>query len=91
MKVVSTLAISGRFLAASMKCCVLPARKAMSFPPRSSNIKLTPPEVPTPGIAGGGNRKAFASGIPASRSLTFLKIDDELFFGGSCALPKARV
>ena len=62
-----------------MNFCVLSARNAISFPERSSSINVTPPDVPTPGIAGGGNRKALAPGSSASRLFTFLKI------GRSCS------
>ena len=39
----------------------------MSFPARSSSMKLMPPDVPTPGMAGGGTANACASGSAASR------------------------
>ena len=42
--------------------CVAPPGIRCPYPLRSSRMKVTPPEVPTPGIAGGGKRKAFASG-----------------------------
>ncbi len=64
-KVVVTLASSGRFLAASMNFFVLAARKSMSFPARSWRMKVTPPEVPTPMMAGGGKAKPMAPGMPA--------------------------
>ena len=38
----------------------------MSFPDRSSRTKVAPPEVPTPGMAGGGKAKAMASVNPLS-------------------------
>jgi hypothetical protein len=38
-------------------------------PERSSSMKVTPPAVPTPGMAGGGNAKASASGSFASSRL----------------------
>ncbi len=39
----------------------------MSLPARSSSMKVIPPEVPTPGMAGGGTAKAAASGKTARR------------------------
>ena len=41
----------------------------MSLPARSSRMKVTPPEVPMPGMAGGGKAKPMAPGI--SRSSRF--------------------
>ena len=38
----------------------------MSLPARSSSRKVNPPEVPTPGIAGGGKAKAMPSVRPPS-------------------------
>src|SRR5438477_5408226 len=49
-----------------MNFCKFSARNPMSFPARSCNRKVTPPDVPTPGIAGGGNAKAIPSVKPAS-------------------------
>ena len=34
----------------------------MSLPARSSSMKVTPPDVPTPGMAGGGTAKAVRVG-----------------------------
>ena len=79
MKVVFTLAISGRLPAASMNFCVCWARNATSLPARSSSTIETPPEVPTPGMAGGGNPKACASDIAPSFALMVRKI------GRSCS------
>ena len=62
-KVVVTPASSGRWRAASTNVRTFPARKAMSLPARSSSRKVTPPEVPTPGMAGGEKAKARAPGI----------------------------
>ena len=59
-KVVETVASSGRFLAASMKVAVLAARNSRSLPARSSSMKVTPPEVPIPGMAGGEKAKPTA-------------------------------
>ena len=39
------------------------ARNATSLPARSSSMKVTPPAVPMPGIAGGGKANATPSGI----------------------------
>ena len=58
--------ISGRLRAASTNLPTFCARKPMSLPERSSSMKVNPPEVPTPGIAGGGKAKAIPSGNPAS-------------------------
>ena len=38
----------------------------MPLPERSSSTKVTPPDVPTPGMAGGGNAKPTAPGILAN-------------------------
>ncbi len=57
-KVVVARAISGRLVAAAMNFCVFWKRNAMSFPARSSSRKVTPPEVPMPGMAGGEKAKA---------------------------------
>ena len=38
------------------------ARNSTSLPARSSSMKVTPPDVPTPGMAGGGKANACASG-----------------------------
>jgi len=62
-------AISGRWRTASRKRVRLSPRKATSRPARSSSMKVTPPDVPMPGIAGGGKEKATPSGMAASRSL----------------------
>ena len=43
----------------------------MSLPARSSRMKVTPPEVPTPMMAGGGKAKPMAPGMPA----IFFEID----------------
>jgi hypothetical protein len=63
MSVVNILVSSGRLRAASRNVFVFSARKENSRPDRSSSMKVTPPAVPTPGIAGGENAKATASGI----------------------------
>ena len=57
-----TRASSGRFRAAAMNFWVFSARKAISLPARSSRMKVTPPAVPTPWMAGGEKAKAFALG-----------------------------
>ena len=64
-----TRAISGRFFASSMNFCVFSHRKAMSLPERSSRMKVTPPEVPMPGMAGGEKAKATPWGIRPMRRL----------------------
>ena len=56
--VVFTVAISGRFRAAARNLSTLAARNSMSPPARSSRTNVNPPEVPTPGIAGGENENA---------------------------------
>ncbi len=63
-----TLASSGRFRAASMNFCVFSARKPTSRPARSSSMKVTPPEVPIPWMAGGEKENAIPCGSrPSSR------------------------
>src|SRR6185436_14503575 len=74
MNVVSIIPISGRLLAASRNFSVFSARNPMSFEARSSSTIDTPPDVPTPGMEGGGKRNARAPGKPAIRALTLLKI-----------------
>ena len=61
-----TEASSGRAWAAWMNLRTFPARKARSRPARSSSTMVTPPEVPMPGIAGGGKAKPMASGMAAN-------------------------
>src|SRR5258708_9634608 len=68
-KVVLKPAISGRFRAAIRNVCRLDARNSTSLPARSSSANVNPPEVPTPGIAGGENEKAIPSGICESSRL----------------------
>ena len=46
-------AISGRLRAAAMNLFRLAARNGTSLPARSSRTNVNPPDVPTPGIAGG--------------------------------------
>jgi hypothetical protein len=65
-RVVKSGANSGRFRAAARNLSVFSARNAGSLPERSSRMKVTPPEVPMPGIAGGENAKTWASATPAS-------------------------
>ena len=55
-------AISGRLRAASRNVPRFLARNCTSFPARSSRTKVNPPDVPTPGIAGGEKLKAIAAG-----------------------------
>ena len=62
MKVVNTEANSGRLRTAARNLLVCSARNGTSAPLRSSSMKLTPPEVPTPGMAGGEKEMACASG-----------------------------
>ncbi len=54
--------ISGRFRAAAMNVFKLFERNWTSLPARSSRTKVNPPEVPTPGIAGGEKPNATPSG-----------------------------
>jgi hypothetical protein len=49
-----------------MKAFVCSARNSTVPPERSSSMNVTPPAVPTPGMDGGENAKAMASGICAS-------------------------
>ncbi len=56
------LAISGRLRASAMNLFRLLLRKATSCPERSSSKNVNPPDVPTPGIAGGEKLKATPSG-----------------------------
>ena len=65
-KVVLRPASSGRLRAASMNVSRFVGKKRMSLPGRSSRMKVKPPAVPTPGMAGGGKENAFASGRLAS-------------------------
>src|ERR1700679_400007 len=61
----ATPAISGRFLQAAMyllRFCVRNERSLL--PERSSRIIVTPPEVPTPGIDGGGKANPIPSSTP---------------------------
>ena len=46
----------------AMNLSRLSARNCTSLPARSSRMKVKPPEVPTPGIAGGEKLKAIPSG-----------------------------
>jgi hypothetical protein len=57
---------SGRLRAASRKRLLLAARKSAPDPERSSRRKVKPPELPTPGMAGGGKMKAIPAGSDAS-------------------------
>ena len=52
---------SGRLRAASRNVFTFCARNATSLPERSSNMNWNPPEVPTPGITGGGKANAIPS------------------------------
>src|SRR5260370_40345708 len=61
-KVVLTFAISGRLRAAARNLFRLSARNWTSLPARSSRTKVNPPEVPTPGMAGGGEEEGEAFG-----------------------------
>ncbi len=56
-------AISGRLPAAAMNLFTLAVRKEGSAPERSSRTKVTPPDVPTPGMDGGEKEKAMPSGM----------------------------
>ena len=51
-----------------MNFCVCCARYSTCIPARSSRTATTPPEVPIPGMAGGGKPNAIPSGILASAS-----------------------
>ena len=66
-RVVKSRLNSGRLRASVRNFAVCSARKAGSLPTRSCSTKVTPPEVPTPGMEGGAKPKATASGKPASR------------------------
>ena len=55
-------AISGRLRAAARNLSTFAARYGISLPPRSSSTKVKPPEVPTPGMAGGEKLKAAPCG-----------------------------
>ena len=65
--VVLTPAISGRLRAAAMNVFRLLARNWTSLPARSSSTNVNPPEVPTPGMAGGEKSNAIPSGSLAQR------------------------
>src|ERR1700721_970981 len=54
--------ISGRLRAAARNLSKLAARNCTSFPARSSSTYVNPPEVPTPGIAGGAKLKTVPTG-----------------------------
>jgi hypothetical protein len=64
--VVVTEANSGRLRAAARNAFVFLARNATSLPERSSSTNVKPPDVPTPGIAGGENENAMPCRRPAS-------------------------
>src|SRR5258708_22691777 len=66
MNVVKIVPISGRLRAAARNLARLLARNGTSLPARSSRTNETPPEVPTPGIAGGDKLKT----VPAGRFLS---------------------
>src|SRR5271157_3829325 len=53
---------SGRLRASAIKIWVFLARKSIPEPDRSSRMKVAPPDVPTPGIAGGGKENAMPYG-----------------------------
>jgi hypothetical protein len=64
---VNTLASSGRALAAAMNVRdASPSCSTVIVPLRSCRKKLNPPEAPNPGIVGGTNGNASASGTPES-------------------------
>ena len=54
--------ISGRLRAAARNLSRLSARNWTSRPARSSSTNVNPPEVPTPGIAGGEKLKTVPCG-----------------------------
>ena len=56
------LPISGRLRAAAMNLFTLSDRNWTSSPDRSSRMNVNPPDVPTPGMAGGEKPKATPSG-----------------------------
>src|ERR1700732_173486 len=62
-------AISGRLRASVRKVSRFDERNLRSIPARSSKTKVNPPEVPTPGMAGGEKEKATPSGSDDSCSL----------------------
>src|SRR5580692_3453317 len=57
INVVLTVPSSGRLRAAAKNLVKLSPRNLTSRPARSSSTNVTPPAVPTPGIAGGGEAK----------------------------------
>ncbi len=61
--VVARKPISGRLRAAAMNVLKFCVRNSTSLPARSSRTNVNPPEVPTPGIAGGEKSNAIPSGI----------------------------
>src|ERR1700730_13292498 len=67
--VVLTPAISGRLRAAVRNVFKLVARNCTSLPARSSRTNVNPPEVPTPGMAGGGKTKSNPLGQLAEGSI----------------------
>ena len=71
VSVVKRRANSGRWRAAARNFVVFSARYSGSRPARSSSMKVTPPEVPMPGMTGGAKANAWASGTPASRRFRF--------------------
>ena len=85
--VVLTEAISGRLRAAAMNLFVLPARNATSPPERSSRTNVKPPDVPTPGMAGGENENAMPCRRPASFWFTLLRMN---WYCSSRVLPFAH-
>ena len=56
----------GPLRAAARNFCRFSARNGRPLPERSSSTNVTPPEVPTPGIAGGGKAMPMAPGILAN-------------------------
>ncbi len=51
-----------RLRASAMKICVFFPRNSIPVPDLSSRMNVAPPDVPTPGIAGGGNENANPDG-----------------------------
>ena len=57
-----------------MNALRLLVRNEMSLPARSSKMNVTPPAVPTPGMAGGGESKRLGFRQAASSALRWLRM-----------------
>ena len=71
-----------------MNLLTFSVRNGRSPPERSSSMKVTPPEVPTPGMAGGEKEKAMPSGTLASSGEMWLRMAVVLLLGLRCARPR---